>query len=72
MYHVGGTCAMMPKEDGGVVDPKLKVCDGTIKLRIVDASILLLESRGNIQATVFAVAKRAAHIIREQQATRSI
>lgn len=24
VYHISGTCAMMPREDGGVVDPKLK------------------------------------------------
>jgi choline dehydrogenase-like flavoprotein len=47
------------------VDPKLKVY-GTIKLRIVDASILPLEPRGNILATVFADAAKAADIIREE------
>ena len=54
---------MLPREDGGVVDSKLKVY-GTTNLRIVDASIFPLEPRGNIQATVFAVAEKAADIIR--------
>jgi choline dehydrogenase-like flavoprotein len=65
VYHVSGTCAMIPREDGGVVDTKLKVY-GTTNLRIVDASIFPLEARGNIQATVYAVAEKAADIIRER------
>jgi choline dehydrogenase-like flavoprotein len=56
---------MIPREDGGVVDTKLKVY-GTTNLRIVDASIFPLEARGNIQATVYAVAEKAADIIRER------
>ncbi|KAJ5725511.1 CAZyme family AA3 [Penicillium malachiteum] len=64
MYHVSGTCAMMPQEDGGVVDARLKVY-GTSNIRVVDASIFPLEPRGNIQATVFAVAEKAADIIKE-------
>lgn len=63
-YHVCGTAAMMPRESGGVVDPKLKVY-GIDKLRIVDASIFPLIPRGNIQTNVFAVAERAAEILAE-------
>ena len=65
MYHVAGSCAMMPREDGGVVNPQLKVY-GTTNLRVVDASIFPIEPRGNIQATVFAVAEKAADIIKQQ------
>ncbi|KAL4937821.1 hypothetical protein BDV06DRAFT_226607 [Aspergillus oleicola] len=64
MYHVNGTCAMMPAEDGGVVDPRLKVY-GTSNLRVIDASVFPLVPRGNIQATVFAVAEKAADLIKE-------
>ncbi|KAL4888789.1 hypothetical protein BDV59DRAFT_205779 [Aspergillus ambiguus] len=64
MYHVSGTCAMMPRKDGGVVDPRLKVY-GTSNVRVVDASVFPLVPRGNIQATVFAVAEKAADIIKE-------
>lgn len=63
-YHFCGTCVMMPREDGGVVDARLKVY-GTANVRVVDASIFPLEPRGNIQATVFAVAEKAADIIKE-------
>lgn len=64
MYHVSGTCAMMPQEDGGVVDSYLKVY-GSSNIRVVDASIFPLEPRGNIQATVFAVAEKASDIIKQ-------
>ncbi|GMG04954.1 unnamed protein product [Aspergillus oryzae] len=61
--HPVGTCAMMPAELGGVVDTQLKV-HGTHNLRVVDASIFPLELSGTIQATTYAVAERAADIIR--------
>lgn len=63
VYHVSGTCAMMAREDGGVVDSQLKVY-GTSNVRVVDASIFPLEPRGNIQVTVYAVAEKAADIIK--------
>ncbi|KAE8155158.1 hypothetical protein BDV25DRAFT_169314 [Aspergillus avenaceus] len=62
-FHPVGTCAMMPVELGGVVNSELKV-HGTRNLRVVDASIFPLETAGNIQATTYAVAERAADIIR--------
>ncbi|KAI0011190.1 putative GMC oxidoreductase [Xylariaceae sp. FL0662B] len=62
-YHVCGTAAMKPRESGGVVDSKLRVY-GVDGLRIVDASIFPLIPRGNIQSSVFAVAERAADLIK--------
>ncbi|RAK96805.1 GMC family oxidoreductase [Aspergillus ibericus CBS 121593] len=62
-FHPSGTCAMMPVELGGVVDAQLRV-HGTRNLRVVDASIFPLEPTGNIQATTYAVAERAADLIR--------
>ncbi|PWY88278.1 aryl-alcohol dehydrogenase [Aspergillus heteromorphus CBS 117.55] len=62
-YHVVGTAAMMPRDLGGVVDDQLMVY-GCRNLRVVDASIIPLIPRGNIQATVFAVAEKAADIIK--------
>lgn len=41
IYHYSGTCAMLSKEDGGVVDPRLRVW-GTKNLRVVDASIVCI------------------------------
>lgn len=63
-FHPTGTCAMMPRELGGVVNDRL-VVHGTSNLRVVDASIIPLEPRGNIQSSIYAIAERAADIIRE-------
>ncbi|RJE18220.1 Dehydrogenase [Aspergillus sclerotialis] len=65
-FHPVGTCAMMPLGMGGVVDDQLRV-HGTRNLRVVDASIFPLEPQGNIQATVYAVAERAADHIKQSQ-----
>ncbi|KAK2783072.1 hypothetical protein FQN53_009376 [Emmonsiellopsis sp. PD_33] len=62
-YHPIGTCSMLPKEDGGVVDSNLVVY-GTKNVRVVDASIIPLHISGNIQWTVYAVAERAADLIK--------
>ncbi|KAK8070625.1 hypothetical protein PG997_010828 [Apiospora hydei] len=63
-YHPAGTCAMKPRADGGVVDARL-VVHGTSNLRVVDASVFPFMPSGNIQATVYAVAERAADFIKE-------
>ncbi|KAF3042404.1 hypothetical protein E8E12_007758 [Didymella heteroderae] len=61
-YHPLGTCAMLPKEDGGVVDPALKVY-GVRNLRVVDASVIPIMISANIQTAVYGIAERAAEII---------
>jgi len=66
VFHVAGSCSMLPKEKGGVVDTRLRVY-GTKKLRVVDASIFPLEPLGNIQSCVYAVAERAADLIKEDR-----
>jgi choline dehydrogenase-like flavoprotein len=58
-----GTCSMLPREQGEVVDPKLRVY-GTKNVRVVDASIFPLILRGNPQALVYAVAEKAADMIK--------
>ncbi|KAL1900082.1 hypothetical protein Cpir12675_001083 [Ceratocystis pirilliformis] len=63
VFHVSGSCAMMPREKGGVVDSKLRVY-GTKNLRVVDASVFPVVPLGNIQTTVYAVAEKAADIIK--------
>lgn len=69
-WHPIGTCAMLPKADGGVVDTQLRVY-GMTNLRVVDASVMPLHVRGNIQTSVYAIAERAADIIKEGFRTRS-
>ncbi|KZL75639.1 gmc oxidoreductase [Colletotrichum incanum] len=66
VFHVSGSCAMLPREGGGVVDERLRVY-GVKKLRVADASIFPIEPLGNIQSTVYAVAERAADIIKEDR-----
>lgn len=63
-YHPCGTCAMKPREKGGVVDPRLLVY-GVENLRVCDASIFPLIPRGNILSSVYAVAEKGADIIKE-------
>ncbi|KAK9796542.1 putative Glucose-methanol-choline oxidoreductase N-terminal domain-containing protein [Seiridium cardinale] len=66
MFHVSGSCSMRPRDQGGVVNERLLV-HGTKNIRIVDASIFPLEPLGNIQSTVYAVAERAADLIKEDR-----
>lgn len=63
-YHPCGTCAMLPKSAGGVVDERLRVY-GVEGLRVVDASVFPLIPRANIQSLVYAVAERAADFIKQ-------
>jgi choline dehydrogenase-like flavoprotein len=64
--HAVGTCAMGGYEGirGGVVDERLNVY-GVKGLRVVDASIMPLQISAHIQATVYAIAEKAAHMILE-------
>ncbi|KAK7755461.1 hypothetical protein SLS62_002390 [Diatrype stigma] len=63
MWHLGGSCAMLPQEKGGVVDSQLRVY-GVEKLRVVDSSAIPLISTANLQSTVYAFAERAADLIK--------
>lgn len=62
-WHPVGTCSMLPKNLGGVVDSNLKVY-GTANLRIVDASIMPLEVSSHLMQPTFGVAEKAADIIK--------
>lgn len=66
VFHLSGSASMRPRESGGVVDTRLRLY-GVDNLRIVDASVFPLEPSGNIQSTVYAVAERAAIIIKEDR-----
>ena len=64
-YHPCGTCAM-----GDAVDERLRV-KGVQGLRVVDASVFPGHVSGNILATVYAVAEKAADLIKEDRAGSS-
>ena len=62
-HHPAGTCGMPPRSEGGVVDNHLIVY-GTKNVQVVDASIMPLISRSNFQSTVYAMAEKAADLIK--------
>jgi choline dehydrogenase-like flavoprotein len=67
--HPLGTCAMMRREWGGVVDANLTVY-GTSNLRIVDASVLPMQVSAHLSATLYGVAENAADIMKTAFAAR--
>ncbi|KAJ7627826.1 alcohol oxidase [Mycena polygramma] len=66
VFHPVGTAAMLPREDGGVVDPSLKVY-GTANVRVIDASIIPINVSAHPQATLYAIAEKAADIIKHDR-----
>jgi choline dehydrogenase len=58
-FHPVGTCAMMPRELGGVVDEELRVY-GTKGLRVVDASVMSTIVGANTCQTTYAVAEKVS------------
>ncbi|KAI9740033.1 MAG: hypothetical protein M1818_004784 [Claussenomyces sp. TS43310] len=64
VYHPAGTCSMLARELGGVVDARLKVY-GTDNLRVVDASIFPILPATHTQTSVYAVAEKASDLIKE-------
>ncbi|KAK0668229.1 putative GMC oxidoreductase [Cercophora samala] len=63
VYHPVGTAAKMPREWGGVVAEDLLVY-GVRGLSVVDASIMPTIVAGTTSMTVYAVAEKAADLIR--------
>jgi choline dehydrogenase len=60
-YHPAGTCRM-GSDDGAVVDPQLRV-RGVAGLRVADASVMPMLPNAHPNATVLAIAERAAELI---------
>ena len=61
--HMSGSCAMMPEALGGVVGSDLSVY-GVRGLSVVDASIIPLLPATHLQANMYAVAEKAADLIK--------
>lgn len=59
--HLSGTCAMMPREMGGVVSPELLVY-GVTGLSVADASIMPLIPGAHTCASTYAVAEKVREI----------
>jgi choline dehydrogenase-like flavoprotein len=64
-FHPVGTASMLPRNRGGVVSPELKVY-GTKNVRVIDASILPFQVCGHLTSTLYAVAEKAADMIKKQ------
>ncbi|MFF4837976.1 GMC family oxidoreductase [Streptomyces sp. NPDC001315] len=60
--HYSGTCRM-GTDEGAVVDPELRV-RGVEGLRVADASVMPTIVSANTNATVYAIAERAAELLR--------
>ncbi|KAF3402143.1 Oxygen-dependent choline dehydrogenase [Talaromyces pinophilus] len=69
-FHPCGSCTMRPKDKGGVVDTGSRV-HGAKGLRVVDASIFPFVPLGNIQSVVYAVAEKAADLIKRDRLTEA-
>ncbi|TCD66632.1 hypothetical protein EIP91_001099 [Steccherinum ochraceum] len=63
-WHSLGTCAMMPREQGGVVDPQLNVYE-VAGLKVADLSIAPSNVGANTYSTVCAISEKAAIILAE-------
>ncbi|KAF3007539.1 hypothetical protein E8E13_006429 [Curvularia kusanoi] len=63
LWHPAGSCKMGKREEGGVVDGQLRVY-GIEGLRVVDASVLPMLPASHTMTTVYAVAEKAADIIK--------
>ncbi|KAH0609713.1 uncharacterized protein H6S33_012259 [Morchella sextelata] len=64
--HVCCTSPMMPKEMGGVVDEELRVF-GVSGLRVIDAGVVPVVPAAHLQATIYAVAEKAADLIKSSK-----
>lgn len=67
-YHPIGSCSMMPRDKGGVVDERLKV-HGTTNVRVVDASILPVHVSSHIVCAVYAIGEKGAQMIKDDHAS---
>ncbi|WWC92503.1 uncharacterized protein L201_007462 [Kwoniella dendrophila CBS 6074] len=64
-YHPMGTCSMLPKDSGGVVDTTLTVY-GTSNLRVIDTSIAPLHISAHTMAVTYGIAEKGSDIIKKK------
>jgi choline dehydrogenase len=61
--HPVGTCAMMRRDLGGVVDGRLRLY-GSANVRIVDASVMPTQVSAHLSTTLYAIAEKVADMIK--------
>ncbi|KAK5709469.1 hypothetical protein LTR17_019744 [Elasticomyces elasticus] len=64
VWQAAGTCRMLPRNEGGVVDGRLRVY-GVDGLRVIDASIFPVIPDNHTQGPGYMVAEKAADTIKE-------
>ncbi|KAG5647341.1 hypothetical protein DXG03_000409 [Asterophora parasitica] len=70
-WHSCGTCAMKPREQGGVVDARLNVY-GVKNLKVADCSIMPSNVGANTYNTALAIGEKAAVIIAEDLGIKGV
>jgi choline dehydrogenase len=63
-FHPSSSCAMLPKDQGGVVDANLRVY-GLANVRVADASIIPIALSTHLMSSTYGVAEQASKIILE-------
>jgi alcohol oxidase len=66
-----GTCAMKPRERGGVVDSRLNVY-GVQRLKVADLSICPANVAANTYSTALVIGEKAAVIIAEELGIKGV
>ncbi|KAJ9227079.1 CAZyme family AA3 [Paecilomyces variotii] len=63
-FHPSSSCAMLPRDQGGVVDAKLRVY-GLANVRVADSSVPPTALSTHLMASTYGIAELAAEIISE-------
>lgn len=63
-YHPSSGCSMLPREQGGVVDPNMLVY-GTSNLRVIDASVPPMAVSAHLMTIVYGLAEIGSEIVIE-------
>jgi choline dehydrogenase len=62
-FHPSSTCAMLPREQGGVVDANLRVY-GLSNVRVADASVPPIALSTHLMSSTYGLAEQASTMIR--------
>ncbi|KAG5643927.1 hypothetical protein DXG03_009335 [Asterophora parasitica] len=62
-FHPQATCSMLPKDLGGVVNPKLQVY-GLANVRVADSSVFPLSFSAHLASPTYGLAEKAADILK--------
>ncbi|KAF8975444.1 hypothetical protein BDQ17DRAFT_1385501 [Cyathus striatus] len=63
-YHPIGSCAMLPRSLGGVVDKRMKV-HGLANVRVIDSSVYPFEFAAHLASATYGLAEQGAQLIKD-------